>query len=93
MLADKFYVSRAKLMNDFRRITGETLADYITKVRLEHAAILLCGSESLSEISEKCVFSSVSYFVNRFGRVYGTTPLKYRKNKTLYNFDKSFGGE
>lgn len=93
ILADKFYVSRAKLMNDFRRITGETLADYITKVRLEHAAILLCGSESLSEISEKCGFSSVSYFVNRFGRVYGTTPLKYRKNKTLYNFDKSFGGE
>ncbi len=87
-LAKRFFVSRAKLMNDFKRITGETLSNYITQIRLEHATALLSIGESLSSISEKCGFSSVSYFINRFSKQYGTTPAKYDPSTQDYGFEK-----
>ena len=33
-LAEMFFISRAKLMNDFKQVTGDTLANYILKIRL-----------------------------------------------------------
>ncbi len=78
-IARQFFVSRAKLMTDFKRVTGETLTNYITKVRLENAVSLLSADIPLCDISERCGFSSVSYFISRFGKVYGVTPLQYKK--------------
>ena len=57
-----------------------TVMDYVLKTRIMMAKELLSnGLTSVTEISEACGFSSISYFSQAFKNLTGTTPLKYRK--------------
>lgn len=65
-----------------REMTGDTCKVYITRLRMEYAADLLANSDiSISEISEKIGYASVSHFIKLFKDAYGITPDNYRKNK------------
>ena len=55
--------------------------EYILKSRIALAKELLYTSKkSISEISEDCGFSSLSYFSRSFKAEVGLTPLQYHKN-------------
>jgi len=78
-LSDIFFVGRAKLTKDFRRVTSMSVVEYITTVRLNNAKIMLSGDMSLETISERCGFSSVSYFLKVFKKHNDITPMQYRQ--------------
>jgi AraC-like DNA-binding protein len=68
----------------FHRETGLTFSDYVMRQRIETAGNMLRYSDySSTEISEILAFSSQSYFIRCFRKVYGMTPSEYRR--------KSFG--
>jgi AraC-like DNA-binding protein len=57
--------------------------DYILKTRIAMAKELLCEADmSVTEISESCGFSSISYFSRTFKNETGMSPLKYKKRET-----------
>ena len=63
----------------FKRIEGCTLADYISRVRLNKAAALLMSGEySVGEAAERSGFSDPYYFSARFKRYLGVAPSEYR---------------
>ena len=63
----------------FRKQTGMTFVAYINKVRVEHAARLLVGTDlSLKFIAYDCGFDSISQFFKRFKEHYGVTPGRFR---------------
>lgn len=79
-IAERFFVSRGKLIYDFRDYADMTLLEYITLTRLEAAKELLLSGYSVTAAAERCGFSSPSYFIKVFFGIVGMTPLKFQTN-------------
>jgi len=79
-LAARFFVSRGKLIYDFKAYCDMTLLEYLTLTRLEAAKEMLLSGYAVSHAAESCGFSSPSYFIKVFSRVMGMTPLKFQTN-------------
>ena len=67
----------------FRAWMGETLQDFVHRLRLERAAQMLVfqQSKSVSEISLDCGFSSAGTFARAFRKAFGVTAGEWRKRK------------
>lgn len=75
-------VSKYHFCRIFKRTTGQTVMEYILKTRLALAKNMLAkGTYTVSEVSEHCGFSSISYFCRVFKDDTGVTPLGYRRGK------------
>ena len=77
-LADRFFVSRAKLTHDFREAVNMSCGDYILAVRISRAKQLLQEDLPLAEVAQQCGYSSSGYFIKCFENYCGITPAKYR---------------
>ena len=67
----------------FKRITGNSIFDYLVSVRIEKAKNLLTNSKlKIYEISELVGYSTKSYFGSIFKKYTGMTPKHYRDNYT-----------
>lgn len=82
MIAGTFFVSKSKLIYDFREYCNMSVNEYITLVRTEKAKELLKCGYSVSSVASECGFSSSSYFIKVFFSVVGETPLKYQLSNT-----------
>lgn len=66
----------------FRKCTGYTFVDYLTRLRIEHAKKLLKATSMMTyEIAEKVGFGDYKYFSMVFKRMQGCAPTEYRKGK------------
>jgi AraC family transcriptional regulator len=74
----KFHFSRI-----FQSMVGETPFQFILRVRLEKAAMLVRTNkkDSVSEIAFKCGFSDVSVFSRNFKKHFGVSASQYREQK------------
>lgn len=73
-------MSPPKFTKVFKRVAGMTLVNYVTHVRLSHAARFLREStQSVAEVASAVGFSDQSYFDRRFREAFGQTPLQYRR--------------
>ena len=79
-VAAQFYLSPYYLSRLFRRVTGQSIVDYINNRRIEAAQKLLETTElSISAVAEQTGFASAAHFRRVFRDVMGTGPLQYRK--------------
>ena len=76
------YLSKTYLCSIFKKETGDTIANYINKVRIEKSKLLF-HDESLSivDIANMCGFEDQSYFTKIFKSFVGMTPKKYRESR------------
>lgn len=78
-LARHLNLSRTYLCKRFKEETGQSIADFITVLRVDEAKRLLAVSrKSLGEIAENLGFSSQSHFQNIFKKQVGATPNEFR---------------
>ena len=77
IIAKRAGVSRTTLLTAFKRYTGQTLGDYITKFRLYLSISMLREGISECRTAEACGFGEASSLIRAFKRSYGTTPKKY----------------
>jgi AraC-like DNA-binding protein len=74
-------MSDAHFSRVFRRETGHPPLDYLIRLRLQKARLLLlAGSDSITEIALKCGFATPSHFTACFQRQCGTTPSDFRRH-------------
>lgn len=75
----------------FTARTGEPLAKYVTRRRLERSASLLLGSPEtpVSNIAFECGFSSASLFCRNFKRHFNMTAEEYRHKNSQSNSKNS----
>ncbi|MDF2724451.1 MAG: AraC family transcriptional regulator [Paenibacillus sp.] len=67
----------------FRQVTGQTITDYIQRVRIAEACNLLIHSQmTVGEISDRLGFCEQSYFNKVFKKVTGLPPSAYLKENT-----------
>lgn len=72
-------MSKSHFCRKFKTAMGMTVMDYILKTRIAAAKSLLLSSDlSISEISERCGFSGVSFFSQRFKAETGMTASAFR---------------
>ncbi len=75
-----FGTNKTSLCNRFRAYTGETIVEYISKLRIKKAKKLMrSGEYNLTEISAIVGFSSVHYFSRIFKQYEGQSPTSYIK--------------
>ncbi len=64
----------------FKQETGMSISEYIRKVKIGHACLLLAGTRmGIQEISDELGFSSRSYFSSSFQKQVGISPSEYRR--------------
>lgn len=79
-VADALFVSKYHICHLFAKYVEFPFNVYLTQIRLKHATVLLLTTKiTISEIAEKCGFSTSTYFCSVFKKEYGVTPLAYRK--------------
>lgn len=63
-----------------RKYLGLSPTEYINRIRVQHAAMLLAGTDRpLADLAAYCGFENLSYFHRLFRHQYGTTPHSYRQ--------------
>ena len=78
-LSERAQWSPSYLSTVFKQETGEGLKHYITRMRLQKATELLCGSnQKIYVIAEQCGFMNLQNFYERFSERYNMSPQKYR---------------
>lgn len=78
-LARHVGLSKSYFSSMFKKATGEGLANYIMRTRIEHGKQMLCStSRTISEIANCTGFNSVYYFSNAFKGQCGMSPSEYR---------------
>ncbi|AUP77902.1 hybrid sensor histidine kinase/response regulator transcription factor [Flavivirga eckloniae] len=75
LLASQVSLSRSRLYRKIKGLTGQTVTEFIRKVRLQRAKqILEKGNSNISEVCYKVGFSSPSYFTKCFKAHFGILP-------------------
>ncbi len=78
-LASQFFLSENYLCELFKKHTGDTILNFLKKLRLENACRLLrTSSLSIKEVAAEVGFSDYSYFGRIFRKNIGQTPDQYR---------------
>ncbi len=78
----QFHLSEKYISRYFKEHFHITLSQYVNHLRLEHARQLLKETMlPVTEVALQSGYANVSYFIRSFKKMYGVSPLKYRKNK------------
>ena len=80
--ASAVHVSAAHLSRLFRSDLETTYSGFLTGIKLSHAAKLLLNSNlPISEIAGQCGYQNSNYFCDAFKKVFGISPLKFKKSR------------
>ena len=72
-------VSQAHFCVEFKKKTGETFVDHLTRIRMEKARELLTlGDRKIYEISEMVGYDNATYFSTLFKKCYQMSPTDFR---------------
>lgn len=80
-IAKRSYLSPSYFKSLFKYFTSKTFVEYLTDVRISHAAILLRQTDmKVIDIAYETGFNYVNHFNRVFKQIMNVTPLQYRKN-------------
>ncbi|UKS24629.1 AraC family transcriptional regulator [Paenibacillus sp. HWE-109] len=83
-LAERFEISPAYLSRMFKEITGFSMVEYVSLVRVQEAQRLLTQTNmKVIVIAEQVGFGSLVQFGRVFRQMTKTTPLRYRQSRYL----------
>ncbi len=81
-LAGLMQVTPSYLSTLFHKETGRTLSEVITESRMKAALQLLKSTRSqIQSIAQLSGFSDPNYFCRQFKRLYGISPMQYRREQ------------
>ncbi len=79
-LSEKYYINSAYLGQIFKKKHGISFKDYLNNYRIEKACeLLIRTNDKVYNIAELVGYNNLDYFISKFVRLKGKTPLQYRK--------------
>ena len=83
-ICENLHISKYYFCRKFKASTGMTMMNYVLKTRITLAKDMLADDEtSITEVSIKCGFSSVSYFCRVFKEDTGITPRQFKSRARI----------
>ncbi|MDF9839518.1 MULTISPECIES: response regulator [unclassified Paenibacillus] len=80
-IADYVCLHPVHLSSVYKSVTGETIGDYLLKIRMERAVFLLKNTDlKVFDISGKLGYTSVPHFIKVFKKQIGFSPQEFREN-------------
>lgn len=84
--AELLNVNASYLSTLFKKETGTTLTDYVSRKRVEHAIFLLNSTDmQIQTIAQYCGIPDVNYFTKTFKKYVLKTPKEYRESVASYS--------
>ena len=84
MLASIVFLTPDYLSKLFKKTTGKSLSQYIRQYRMDKAReLLIRTNKKIIDIGIQVGYPNYSYFCQSFREYFGTSPEKYRQEKTL----------
>jgi len=82
-VADHLFLNSSYFSRLFKKETGETFIEYVTRMKMNRAKELLDQtSHPVGKICEMLGYDNQSYFIKIFKSSVGVTPVEYRGQKT-----------
>ncbi len=82
LLSDIACLSLNHFCRTFRRVTGQSSGEYVTRARLRRACDLLSSGElSVTEVAYACGFNDSGYFSRVFRKAEGVSPSEYSRGR------------
>lgn len=79
-LSEKYYINSAYLGQIFKKKYGISFKDYLNNYRIEKASeLLIRTNDKVCSIAQAVGYNNLDYFISKFVRLKGKTPLQYRK--------------
>jgi two-component system response regulator YesN len=79
-IAERFHISPAYFSKLFKKETGDNFSAYLTKIRIQKAAMLLLNTDmKVFEIASAVGYDDPNYFTNVFRMLHHVSPSDYRK--------------
>jgi two-component system response regulator YesN len=79
-VAGELHFTSSYLANLFKKATGETVVEYISRLKMERAAELVCDPDiKIGTIAQTLGYNDRRYFSELFRRKFGCTPSEYRE--------------
>ena len=89
-VADHVHMNLCYLSEIFRKYTGCTYIEYLTRYRIDKAADLLLNTDYRSyEIADMAGYENATYFSTTFKRVKGVSPTDFRKGRGRIEKDET----
>ncbi|WP_422659623.1 response regulator transcription factor [Paenibacillus sp. EC2-1] len=83
-IASRFFLSREYISRKFRQEFGVTLSDFLGKIRIDKAKLLLLNPHlRMVQIAEMVGYQDEKYFSKVFKKLEGQTPNDYRKEQSV----------
>ena len=82
-ISDQAYFSKFHFIRLFKSIYGSTPNNYLIRIRMENAKILLANGHSVLETSIMVGFDSPTSFAGMFKKIAGQTPSTFQKKEDL----------
>lgn len=78
-LSGLLHINPSYLSTIFKKETGQTLTEYVTGKRIEHAIFLLNSTNmQIQTIAQYCGIPDICYFTKIFKKVVGKSPSEYK---------------
>lgn len=79
-IADHVYLHPTHVSKVFKRETGETISEYLLRLRMEKAVYLLKDSRyKVYEVAGRLGYKNPTYFIKVFKEHFGVTPQEFRE--------------
>lgn len=81
VVANELFISHCYLSTIFKKETGDSFTEYISKIRIEKAREIIKTTDlKMHEIAEMTGFSDQFYFSQTFKKIVGISPTEYKDN-------------
>lgn len=80
-IAKNAFMDKYMLSREFKKLTGQTVVQYINSYRCKKATECIVSGCSVSEAARICGFTNMSFFTKTFERYMGKKPSKYKTNR------------
>ncbi|GGG55110.1 response regulator transcription factor [Paenibacillus radicis (ex Gao et al. 2016)] len=81
-ISERFYLSREYISRRFKQEMGENVFDYLARIRVEKARLLLQNQHlKIAQIAEMVGYDDEKYFSKVFKKVMSVSPNQYRKQE------------
>lgn len=88
-MAQSLGYHRTHLSKMFKQHTGQAPMNFLLKIRMERAKILLQETLTVEQVASSVGFSDPLYFSKQFKKWFGRSPSEYRQDQSINPYDCS----